>query len=236
MEINREAFAMGRLIVRPGEKLQEKSISPGLQSLGLDLKRDALLYVPPNYSTNNPAPLAVMLHGAGGDAKHGISLIRHLADDANIIILAPMSRSGSWDIISSNRFGPDIAFINQALAGTFARCNIDKTRLAIGGFSDGASYALSVGLTNGDLFSHILAFSPGFYYTVETNSKLPIFISHGTSDDVLPINATSRRLVPRLKNKGYTLVYHEFDGPHVIPSHISLEAVKWYLESKTEAV
>ncbi len=30
------------------------------------------------------------------------------------------------------------------------------------GFSDGASYALSLGVPNGDLFTHIVAFSPGF--------------------------------------------------------------------------
>ncbi len=39
---------------------------------------------------------------------------------------------------------------------------MDAGRVGIGGFSDGASYALSLGLTNGDLFTHVLAFSPGF--------------------------------------------------------------------------
>jgi predicted esterase len=235
MQVNREAFAHGRLIAKPGNTIGEKTFSPGLQPLGLDHKRDALIYIPSGYDQEKPTALAVMLHGAGGDAHHGMSLIRHLADEANIIILAPMSRSGSWDIISYERFGPDIAFINQALTETFSKYDIDPARLAIGGFSDGASYALSVGLTNGDLFSHILAFSPGFYYTVETNGKPPVFISHGTFDDVLPINSCSRRIVPRLQNKGYDIVYHEFDGPHVIPAHISLEAVKWFFESDVKS-
>jgi phospholipase/carboxylesterase len=34
--------------------------------------------------------------------------------------------------------------------------------VALGGFSDGASYALSLDLTNGDLFASLIAFSPGF--------------------------------------------------------------------------
>jgi predicted esterase len=34
--------------------------------------------------------------------------------------------------------------------------------LAVSGFSDGASYALSIGPANGDLFTHVMAFSPGF--------------------------------------------------------------------------
>ncbi len=231
MQIDREAFARGRLGAKPVGKDPKQTVLPGLQALGLDYKRDGLIYIPPGYNPATPVALAVMLHGAGGDAEHGMSLIRHLADDANIILLAPISRGPSWDIISFDRFGPDIAFINQALAETFIRYNIDTTRLAIGGFSDGASYALSVGLTNGDLFTHIIAFSPGFYYAAEMKGKPGVFVSHGTSDDILPINSCSRRLVPRLQKQSYNIIYHEFDGPHIIPSHISLEAVKWFLES-----
>ena len=229
MQINREVFGRGRLIAKPVEKTPENLFSTGLHSLGLDRNRDGLLYIPSRYDPNKPTPMAVMLHGAGGDAEHGMSLISHLADDANIILLAPFSRSASWDIISSNRFGPDITFINQALADTFSRYNIDASWLAIGGFSDGASYALSVGLTNGDLFSHIIAFSPGFFHTMEMKGKPPVFISHGTFDPVLPIVSCSRRIVPRLQKEGYDVVYHEFDGPHIIPAHISLEAMKWFL-------
>ena len=230
MQINREAFARGRLTAKPGKEIAEQTVLPGLQALGLDNKRDGLIYIPPGYNPTTPTPLAVMLHGAGGDAQHGMSLIRHLADAANIILLAPISRSGSWDIISYDRFGPDIAFINQALVNTFQRYNINGAKLAIGGFSDGASYALSVGLSNGDLFSHIIAFSPGFFYTIETNGKSRVFISHGTFDDILQIGSCSRRIVPRLQKQGYDLIYDEFDGTHVIPSHVSERAVKWFLE------
>ncbi len=212
MQIDREAFARGRLIARPGEKVSKQIVSPGLQPLGLDRKRDGLIYIPSGYNPSAPAPLAVMLHGAGGDAEHGMSLIRHLADEANLILLAPKSRGGSWDIISCDRFGPDIALINQALIETFIRYNIDAAKLAIGGFSDGASYALSVGLTNGDLFSHIIAFSPGFFYTTEINGKSRLFISHGTFDDILLIGSCSHRIVPRLQKQGYDIIYDEFDG------------------------
>ena len=38
---------------------------------------------------------------------------------------------------------------------------IDPSRIAMAGFSDGASYSLSVGLANGDLFSAVFGFSPG---------------------------------------------------------------------------
>jgi predicted esterase len=37
---------------------------------------------------------------------------------------------------------------------------IDPARVAIGGFSDGATYALSLGLINGDLFKRVAPSHP----------------------------------------------------------------------------
>lgn len=46
-------------------------------------------------------------------------------------------------------------------------------------------------------------------------------------DEVLPIAQTSRRLVPRLEDGGYTVRYIEFDGGHVVPPHVAQDAIKW---------
>ncbi len=78
-----------------------------------------------------------------------------------MIVLAVDSHQKTWDMIRGG-YGADIAFIDKALAQTFTRYAIAPNRVAIAGFSDGASYALSVGITNGDLFTHVIAFSPGF--------------------------------------------------------------------------
>jgi poly(3-hydroxybutyrate) depolymerase len=155
----RQALVAGLLLARP---TQPTAAAPrGLQPLGLDAKRDGLLYVPPTYQVKQPAPLVVMLHGAGGDARGGLKLLMPLADSAGLILLAPASRQKTWDIIFG-QYGPDIAFIDTALEKVFSRYAIDPARIAVGGFSDGASYALSIGITNGDLFTHVIAFSPGF--------------------------------------------------------------------------
>lgn len=63
---------------------------------------------------------------------------------AGIILLAPDSRGATWDDLpaAQGSFGPDVAFINAALAQTFALYNVDAARLGIQGFSDGATYAL----------------------------------------------------------------------------------------------
>lgn len=234
MPINKEAFKRGRLAARPGKMLpgkefSEETLLPGVHSLGIDHQRDALVYVPAGYSKNHPAQLAVMLHGAGGDAEHGLSLLRWMADANDCILLAPVSRGSSWDIISTRYFGPDIAFINQALEIIFTRFAINTSQLAIGGFSDGASYALSVGLINGDLFTHVIALSPGFFYSPETFGKPEVFISHGMQDAVLPINSCSRKIVPKLQKLGYKVLYQEFEGAHILPADIGMTAMQWFI-------
>lgn len=219
----------GRLTARPAAAPAAAAASPGpgRHPLGLASGRDGYLYLPAGHRPERPAPLAVMLHGAGGEARHGIGLLQPLADAAGLILLAPDSRGRSWDVIARDGYGPDITYLDRALAWTFERCAVDATRLAIGGFSDGASYALSVGLTNGDLFTHVLAFSPGFMAPARQEGKPGIYVSHGTRDEVLPIARCSRQLVPRLERAGYEVIYREFDGPHTVPAEIAREATDW---------
>ena len=134
-------------------------------------------------------------------------------------LLVPTSQGATWDFIMGG-YGPDVARINRALESVFDRCAVDKSRIAIGGFSDGASYAVSLGIANGDLFSSVLAFSPGFASPPEVRGWPRVFVSHGTRDSVLPIDRCSRPLVQRLRTAGYRISYHEFDGPHTIPQDL----------------
>jgi phospholipase/carboxylesterase len=122
--------------------------------------------------------------------------------------------------------------IDRALEQTFSCYAIDPERLAIGGFSDGASYALSLGISNGDLFTHVLAFSPGFVAPAGRPGSPRIFVSHGVRDGVLPIDRCSRRIVPELERGGYDVLFREFDGGHTLPPEIASEAVGWFTQEQ----
>lgn len=198
----------------------------------LGAARDSYLYVPEGYRAERPVPLVLLLHGAGGHARQGLDLLRDLADAAGLLVLAPASRDRTWDLLVGRRYGPDLAVIDQALKQTFSRYAIDPAHLAIGGFSDGASYALSLGITNGDLFTHVIAFSPGFMAPAGQTGTPRIFVSHGTRDGVLPIERCSGRIVPELERGGYDVLYREFDGGHTISGEIALEAVGWFTQEK----
>ena len=225
--LNQNLARQGRLEARPRPvKAQEAPL--GLMRLGLGDTRDGFVYVPASYRVEQPAPLVVMLHGAGGSAQRGLGMFEAFAEAEGFILVAPDSRGPTWDVIRGV-YGPDVAFIDQALAWVFERYAVDPEHLAIGGFSDGASYGLSLGISNGDMFTHVLAFSPGFAAPEEQHGAPRLFVSHGTRDSVLPIEPCSRRLVPRLQGVGYDVRYREFDGPHSVPGEIAHEAVLWFL-------
>ena len=227
---SRETQTEGRLRARAGRVTGAAPV--GLQPLMLGAAHDSYLYVPATYRAERPAPLVLLLHGAGGHAQQGIGLLRSLADVAGLLLLAPASRGHTWDLLVGRRFGPDLALIDRALGQTFSRYAVAPKHVAVGGFSDGASYALSLGITNGDLFGHVVAFSPGFVAPAGQTGSPRIFVSHGTRDRVLPIDRCSRKIVPQLERSGYEVLYREFDGGHTIPPEIAAEAVGWFARRK----
>jgi phospholipase/carboxylesterase len=214
-----QAAEQGRLSARPSEPGEADGGETGLQELG-----SARLYVPPG---DRPKRLVVSLHGAGGVPDDALDLFRPYADEAELIVLAPKSSGPTWDVAQGG-FGPDVLAIDRLLAQVFAEHDVDQ--VAVAGFSDGASYALSLGLTNGDLFRSVIAFSPGFIAYQQATGAPRLFISHGTHDSVLPIGRTSRRGVPSLRAAGYRVRYREFDGEHEVPGPIVQEAVEWLSE------
>ncbi|HEY3057018.1 MAG TPA: phospholipase [Thermoanaerobaculia bacterium] len=215
-----------RLVARPQRR--DTSGAAGTFPLHLGVDRDGLLFVPSSYRADRATPLIVMLHGAGGLARRVVDNNRSRAEEFGVIVLAPESRGVTWDVVRGE-FGEDIRFMDRALDRVFHDYNIDARHLAIGGFSDGASYALSVGITNGDLFTHIVAFSPGFASPESRHGSPRIFISHGTEDEILPIARASRRVVPALRQAGYAVEYEEFHGPHRVPEEVARHAFQWFI-------
>ena len=231
MSIGRRHFLAGILgTLGASSARAADDLTPGEHALGLGSDRDGLIYVPPQYKAGVAMPLVVMLHGFAGTG-YSAQTRYPLADELGFIILAPDSRDErTWDELLGV-FGPDADFIGVALRYTFGRCTVDTKRVALAGVSDGASYALSLGIGNGNTFSHLIAFSAAFVLPDRVQGKPRIFISHGTRDPVMPIETTGRDIVRRLKALGYDVTYREFDGGHTVPPEISREAFEWFRHS-----
>jgi phospholipase/carboxylesterase len=222
---------LGRIVIPT--KSSTQTTSAGLQKLS---DRKGLLYIPTSHI--EPLPVLILLHKAGGSASEWFSgggSYAPYADKGGFIILAPESPGPSWGTGPKN-WSYDYVAINRALEEAFVRCAIDRNRLAIGGFSDGASYALSLGLANGDVFSYVIAFSPGFIVRAQARGRIGynnevqiplVYIAHGTADNVLPIASTSRVFVSSLRRNGYKVEFREFSGGHHLSRQVADQAMAW---------
>jgi predicted esterase len=92
------------------------------------------------------------------------------------------------------------------------------------GFSDGASYALTVGLAFSDLFPRIIAFSPGYAIGPPLlDTKQRIFIAHARHDPILPASNT-KQMAEALERAGYAPEVHWFNGGHEIDRYVKKAA------------
>jgi phospholipase/carboxylesterase len=190
------------------------------------LKHDGYLSVPRQASSER-VPLLVLLHGGGGRSED-FNEVLPLADDFGVAIAAIDSRDNTWDAIDSP-WGPDVVSLDHALKYIFEHVPVDPARVALGGLSDGGFYALSLGLANGDLFTHLVAVAPGYIKPPRPLIGRPkILLLHGSRDNVYSVSS-SLRLLPELQSAGYDVAFKEFDGPHWLPASVAREVLAWLL-------
>ncbi len=222
----------GRLSFRPRLPRREP-LAPGRHDLGLFPERDAVLVVPEGVDPRKPAPLVVLFHGGGGSAERILPMLEGHARARGFLLLAPQSLFPTWDLVIAGN-GPDRERLDDALAYVADRFLVDPHRLAFAGHSDGGSYAMSMGITNGDLASHVIVSSAGFL-TVQMQAGAPrIFLSHGRLDTQIPIDRSARVHAAKLRAAGYDLTYVEYEGPHAYDPAVVARAVSFFLDDPAE--
>ncbi|MDL2283588.1 esterase [Oxalobacter sp. OttesenSCG-928-P03] len=207
-------------------------LPPGLHSLGLAEERDTLLLVPEGLEPSRPVPLFVMFHGASGSAEKVMPFVTDYAHKHKFIIMLPQSTYYTWDLTIGGH-GPDLDRLGKALNIVSSHFAIDPEHFALAGFSDGASYALSTGLTNGDLISHIIVLSGGFMNVYMKTGKPRVFITHSPEDEQLNIKTSALKHHKELKELGYDIHFELFSGPHVIYPPVVEKAMAFFLEKKS---
>src|SRR4029078_5440353 len=104
-----------------------------------------------------------------------------------------------------HRFGRsrDSDRVEAAIDALSKQLPFARSRTVLAGFSDGATFALAMGMARSRPFSAVIAWSPGI--AIET--ALPargrrVFVSHGTRDPTLHFAVTCGEIVPLLKSEG----------------------------------
>jgi phospholipase/carboxylesterase len=191
------------------------------------------LYVPTNYTTATQWPLAVMLHGNGASGEGMVLDFDAFAEEAGVVVVTPNSRGPTWDRIlgTDGEYGPDVAHIDAVLKWAFDHIAVDPARISLGGFSDGGTYAILIGLKNGDLITRVAGLTPCVDVPSDRVGMPEVFISHGIHDQVLPIDDCSRFTVPRLRDRGYTVEFVEYDSDqgngHFITEAVATQAMNF---------
>lgn len=225
---------LGRLAFRLPSPPTEVPLPAGRHALQFPEGREAVLVVPEGLDLERPVPLLVLFHGAGGEANKVLPHFVRWARARRFLLLAPQSMFPTWDIVIGGH-GPDLERLDTALQQVATHFHLDPDHLAFAGFSDGGSYALSVGLGNGDVASHVIALSAGFMNTFSQIGSPRVFIAHGRSDAQLPLETSARPHALRLLKEGVDLTLLPFEGDHVILPDVVQAAIEFFLGPEAAA-
>lgn len=174
----------------------------------------------PEKKTGRAAPLMIMLHGTGGGSEYFRTWIAGCRKRGWFVVVPESSGCGTpasgntagdtlkrWDSV-------DIPNVLGLAREVMNRHNIDRRRVAIMGFSNGAWYATRIGLGNPDLFQSIVCIAGGIGGRgwTDRSRTMGVYILHGTADTSVPVEK-GRSLANDLKADGFKdVVLKEFAG------------------------
>jgi phospholipase/carboxylesterase len=192
-------------------------------------------------------PLILLLHGYGSNEQDLFSFATELPDHYYIVSArAPYDLqygSYAWYAINfdadENKFSDhEQAKISRDLIATFitelvAHYPIDSSNVNLVGFSQGSILSYAVALSHPEKISKVVAMSGYFNseiiednYSKKDFSKLQIFVSHGTSDQVIPIE-WARKTPAILDNLHITNTYEEYPIGHGVSPQNFYDFKKW---------
>ena len=124
------------------------------------------------------------------------------------------------------------AQIEALIAREVAR-DIPASRLVLAGFSQGGAMSLYAGLRHRERLAGVMALSCGLPLAealapeaAAANRDVPIFMAHGTYDDVVPL-ARARRAYDILIGLGYGVEWHEYPMPHSVCAEEIADISAW---------
>ena len=194
-------------------------------------------------------PLLLLLHGYGSNEQDLFSFAAELPEEYYIVsVRAPYNLqygSYAWYAINFdadlNKFSDnDQARISRDLIAKFIdelidKYPIDATNVTLIGFSQGTILSYAVALSHPEKVQRVVAMS-GYInpeilednYLKNSFSNLKVFASHGTADQVIPVE-WGRKAKPFLENLGIETTYKEYPVGHGVSPQNFYDFKNWLL-------
>jgi phospholipase/carboxylesterase len=203
----------------------------------------------PKIKIENP-PLLLLLHGVGGNEQDMFSFANSLPDKFLVVsIRGPLklgSNSFAWFQVQFGSNGPVInkqqaeearVSILQFLEDLKRKEHFDEKNVFLMGFSQGGIMSYSTALTQPEKIKGIAVMSgrllPEVKPLIATNerlSKLKIYISHGSQDNVLQVKYADDAL-DYLKTKGISPEFHKYSESHTINEKMIKDVTNWLTQN-----
>lgn len=193
------------------------------------------------------APVLIMLHGYGSDENDLFSFAEELPEELFIISAkAPYSMQpygNAWYAIhwdnNDGKFSDDVQAITSRdtirdfIDEIIENYPVDPNNINLLGFSQGSILGYAVALSYPEKVKNVVALSgyvnPGILkqdYTSNDFSKLKFYCSHGSVDQVIPVE-WARKTKPFLDELGIENSYSEFPVGHGVAPQNFFEFREW---------
>lgn len=191
----------------------------------------------------NPSAAVILMHGLGADGSDFVPIVQEFdltrcpairfvfphAPAMPVTINGGYVMRAWYDILGSDiarredekGLRASQAAIEKLIAQEKAR-GIAPERIVLAGFSQGCAMTLQTGLRHPEKLAGLLCLSG--YLPLHTavaaerhaaNGNTPIFMAHGKSDQVIPIERAEQSR-DMLQSLGYQVEWHEYTMPHSV--------------------
>lgn len=200
---------------------------------------------PPKIKTEKP-PLLLLLHGVGGNEQNMFSFANELPDEFLVVSargpLTLGANSYAWFTVNFSNGRPVInekqaenarVTILEFIQDLKSKEKFNEKNVFLMGFSQGGIMSYSTALTEPEKIKGIVVMSgrllPEVKPLIASNeklSKLKVYISHGTQDNVLQIHYAYDAF-EYLKTKGIAPEFNEYNKDHTINLSMLTDVKNW---------
>lgn len=224
--------------------------------------RKFLIHVPVEYAARHnqakPSPLLMDIHGYSNDSRTPTQVAdwevdnsgeKQMSDlrgfiavwpEATQVVASPTVKYSSWNGFSC--CGPalnkvdDVTFLTQVISWVESNALVDKSRVYVHGFSNGAQMAHKFTCNESDIVSAMTAVSFPINTTADNckvTRPVPVMEVHGTADETIPYNGETTAPVTTSAPDG-AAVWRQINGCATTtpePTYVTAQGITYNGES-----